>query len=251
MNRAQLMRRRAGDAGGPVSDLPSRNRPRIHSTAIIEPGVRIGAGTAIWDNVHVRGPARIGRDCIVGEKTYIAYGVTIGDLVKINAHVYICTGVTIEDRVMVAAGVIFTNDRCPRAFDDGGDGLAFSGPTEETLQTTVQEGATIGAGAVVGPGRVIGRFAMVGMGAVITTDVPPHGLVYGNPARPHGYVCICGAPLPALRGRTRPRSSGVCARCGLKFTARRCGATDLDLSFPGWSGKSDAGPGRGSRRNGV
>ena len=88
---------------------------RIHPTAIIEDGDEIGRGTSVWDNVHIRGPARIGKGCIIGEKTYIAYGVTIGDLVKINAFVYICTRVTIERGVMIAAGTTFTNDIYPRA----------------------------------------------------------------------------------------------------------------------------------------
>ena len=106
---------------------------RIHPTALVEPGVEIGPGTSVWDNVHIRGPAWIGPDCIVGEKTYIAYGVRIGTCVKINAQVYVCTGVTIEDRVMIAAGVIFTNDRYPRAFAIDGDGLASSEPNEDTV----------------------------------------------------------------------------------------------------------------------
>ncbi len=190
-------------------------RPRLHPTAIVEAGAQIGPGTSVWDNVHVRAPAQIGRDCIIGEKTYIAYGVHIGDLVKINAQVYICTGVAIESRVMIAAGVIFTNDRYPRAFDEPGDGLAFSGPTEETLCTTVGEGATIGAAACIGPGLAIGRFAMVGMGAVVTADVPAHGLVYGNPARLRGYVCICGAPL--LDGAAPGEDGGSCDRCRRAF----------------------------------
>ncbi len=187
--------------------------PRIHPTAIVEPGVAIGARTAIWDGVHVRGPSIIGEDCIVGEKTYVAYGVTIGSQVKINAQVYVCTGVTIEDRVMVAAGVIFTNDRYPRAFADGQDGLAPSGPTEDTLSTVVREGATIGAGARIGPGLEIGAYAMVGMGAVVTADVPAHGLVVGSPARLRGYVCTCGTPVGAADTEGERR----CARCGRSY----------------------------------
>jgi acetyltransferase-like isoleucine patch superfamily enzyme len=174
--------------------------------------VVIGARTAVWDGVHVRGPATIGRDCIIGEKTYVAYGVTIGDGVKINAHVYVCTGVTIEDRVMVAAGAVFTNDRYPRAFDDDGE-LAPSAPTADTLETVVRTGASIGARAVVGAGVEIGAYAMVGMGAVVTRDVPPHALVVGNPARLRGWVCVCGRPLA-------PRVvAGVerCHGCGRRY----------------------------------
>ena len=183
--------------------------PRIHATALVEPGVELGEGTSVWDNVHIRGPATIGRDCIVGEKTYVAYGVTIGNEVKINAQVYVCTGVTVADRVMIAAGVIFTNDRYPRAFDPVGGGLADSGPNEDTLATTVHEGATIGAGAIIGPGLEIGAYAMIGMGSVVTADVPPHALVFGNPARVRGWVCVCGHP------RAADAAPGTrCERCG-------------------------------------
>ncbi|MFN8545813.1 MAG: acyltransferase [Candidatus Binatia bacterium] len=186
---------------------------RIHPTALVEEGVVIGPGTSIWDNVHVRGPATIGRDCIVGEKTYVAYGVTIGDGVKINAQAYICTGITIEDRVMIAAGVIFTNDRYPRAFVDGVDGLAPSGVTEDTLEGVVRTGATIGAGALIGPGLEIGRYAMVGMGSVVAADVPAHALVFGNPARVRGWVCVCGTPLRGVDAATaEPVRCGRCAR---------------------------------------
>ena len=196
-----------------MSHVPSRDRaPRIHATALVEPGVELGEGTSVWDNVHIRGPATIGHDCIVGEKTYVAYGVRIGDFVKINAQVYVCTGVTIADRVMIAAGVIFTNDRYPRAFDLASGGLADSGPNEDTLATTVHEGATIGAGAIIGPGLTVGAYAMIGMGSVVTTDVPPHGLVFGNPARLRGWVCTCGEPRG--EGLEPARPGAVCARCG-------------------------------------
>ena len=191
--------------------------PRIHPTALIEPGVEIGARTAVWDGVHIRGPAYIGHDCIIGEKTYIAYGVHVGNLVKINAQVYICTGVSIADRVMVSAGVIFTNDRYPRAFADSGDQLAPSEPTADTLRTVVHEGATLGAGAMIGPGIVIGRFAMVGMGAVVVSDVPPHALVFGNPARLRGHVCMCGVPLRDLSEIARNNMGFPRAKLGTAY----------------------------------
>jgi acetyltransferase-like isoleucine patch superfamily enzyme len=189
--------------------------PRIHPTAIVEDGVDIGAGTSIWDSVHVRGPATIGRDCIIGEKTYVAYGVRIGDYVKVNAQAYLCTGVTLEDRVFVAAGVVFTNDRFPRAFADGYEGLAPSEPNEDTLETIVRTGATIGARAVIGPGLEIGAYAMVGMGAIVAADVPPQALVFGSPARVRGWVCICGTPLVRIAEvESAPPAPRRCARCG-------------------------------------
>lgn len=183
---------------------------RIHPTAIIETDVTLGAGTAVWDNVHVRGPSCVGANCIIGEKTYIGPEVRIGDTVKINAQAYICAGVTIDDRVMIAAGVIFTNERYPRAFSLHGDGLAPSGMTDDILRTRVRTGATIGAGTVVGPGVEIGAYAMVGMGSVVTRDVPPYSLAYGNPARVHGRVCTCGLPV-------RTEIAASCPRCGGKL----------------------------------
>lgn len=203
--------------------------PRIHPSAIVEPGVQIGDDTAVWDNVHVRAGARIGRECIVGEKTYVASRVIIGDQVKINSHVYVCSGVTIEDRVMVAAGAIFTNDRYPRAFDPHTGRLATSEATADTLHTTVRAGATIGAGVLIGPGVEIGSYAMVGMGAVVVSDVPPHGLVYGNPARLHGSVCMCGTPLMAAAGAA---AGFDCPRCGRALVAPR----QADVAHPDRAG---------------
>lgn len=168
---------------------------RIHPTALVEDGVEIGDGTSVWDNAHLRGPCRIGRDCIVGGKSYIAYGVDIGDRVKINANVYICNAVTIESGVMISAGTLFTNDRFPRATNADLRKLRDSAPDEHTLATTVREGATIGAGAIIGCDLSIGRFAMVGMGATVTRSVPDFALVVGSPARIIGFVERSGNPF--------------------------------------------------------
>ena len=138
---------------------------RVHPTALVEDGVVLGEGTAVWDNAHLRGPSRIGADCIIGEKTYVAYGVEIGDRVKVNAFVYLCTGVTVEDAVMISAGTVFTNDRYPRAATPDLAELRSSDPDEDTTTTLVGAGATIGARAVIGPGVDIGRCAMVAAGA--------------------------------------------------------------------------------------
>lgn len=181
---------------------------RIHPTAIVEDGVRIGPHSSVWDNVHIRKNAVLGKHCIVGEKSYVAYDVKIGDYVKINAFVYIPTGVTVEDKVMISAGCIFVNDKYPRAFD--ASGLKDSGPNDETLETVVKEGATVGAGCTVLGGLTIGRFALVGAGSVVAKPVSDYALVVGNPARQTGWVCECGKKL-ALK-----KNAASCA-CGRKY----------------------------------
>jgi UDP-2-acetamido-3-amino-2,3-dideoxy-glucuronate N-acetyltransferase len=192
--------------------------PNIHPTAELESGVEVGQGTSIWSHVHVRGPARIGSECIIGEKTYIAYGVEIGNRVKVNALVYVCNGVHIEDGVMIAAGAIFTNDRYPRATTPDLKTLRNSEPGPDTLATFVREGATIGAGAVIGPGIEIGRFAMVGMGAVVTRSVLPFHLVVGSPAAATAIVCRCGNPTSRFMRGTVPDVGDVeCAECGARY----------------------------------
>jgi UDP-2-acetamido-3-amino-2,3-dideoxy-glucuronate N-acetyltransferase len=191
---------------------------RIHPTAIIEEDVTLGAGTSVWDNVHIRRGARLGEQCIVGGKTLIAYDVEIGSRVKINSAAYICNGVTIEDGVMISAGVIFTNDRFPRAANNDLTLLRSSAPDEHTLATVVREGATIGAGAIIGCDLTIGRFAMIGMGSVVTRSVPDFHLVIGNPARSIGCVCRCGQPLAKWDEYTSGESMQVqCAECGWEY----------------------------------
>ena len=191
---------------------------RIHPTALIEDGVEIGRGTAIWDNVHIRHSTQIGDDCIVGEKTHIAYGVKIGSRVKINAFVYICTAVTLEDGVMVSAGTLFTNDRFPRAATVDLKQLRTSAPDEHTLPTLVRQGATLGAGCIIGNDLSIGRFAMVGMGSVVTKSVPDFHLAIGHPARSVGCVCRCGQLLCYFPSALDRFSESVtCSACGLAY----------------------------------
>jgi UDP-2-acetamido-3-amino-2,3-dideoxy-glucuronate N-acetyltransferase len=191
----------------------------VHPTAIVEEGVALGAGTRVWDNVHIRHGARIGAECIIGEKSYIAYDVAIGDRVKINAFVYVCAGVTIESGAMISAGVIFTNDRFPRAAASDLSRLRSSDPDEHTQETRICAGATIGAGARIGSGLVVGRYAMVGMGAIVTKSVPAHHLVVGTPARSAGLVCRCGEPLARSAVYARDVVVGLrCSACRDQYT---------------------------------
>ncbi len=191
---------------------------RVHPTAIVEEGVEIGAGTSIWDNVHIRRSTHIGEECIIGEKTYIAYDVRIGNRVKINAMVYICAGVTIQDGVMISAGTIFTNDRFPRATTPDLRHLCPSEPDEHTLPTLVKEGATIGAGSTIGNNLVIGRFAMVGMGSLVTKSVPDFHLAIGHPAVSVGCVCRCGQVIHRFKEFCPENCEVTCVECGLRYT---------------------------------
>lgn len=187
---------------------------------MVEDGVDIGRGTSVWDNVHIRGPARIGEECIIGGKSYIAYDVFIANRVKINAFVYICTGVSIADGVMISANTTFTNDRFPRATTSDLKHLRGSEPDEHTLKTDVKEGATIGANCTIGCNITLGRFSMIGMGSVVTKSVPDFHLAIGSPARSVGYVCRCGEPF----ARFTPEhpifniEKAVCTLCGLSYT---------------------------------
>jgi len=203
-------------------------RVKIHPTAIVEEGVALGDGTSVWDCAHVRHGAKLGEQCIVGGKSLIAYDVVIGNRVKINSAAYICNGVTLEDGVMVSAGVIFTNDRFPRAATNDLRELRSSAPDEHTLATLVREGATIGAGAIIGCDLTIGRFAMVGMGSVVTRSVPDFHLVIGNPARSVGCVCRCGEPLVKWEEVGEDELlQKRCGLCGWEFEIEGRGIAEL------------------------
>ena len=186
---------------------------QIHETAIIETDVSLGSGTSVWDNVHIRHGASIGMQCIIGEKSYIAYDVEIGDRVKINAFVYVCFGVTIENGVMVSAGTVFTNDQFPRATTPDLLQLRSSAPDDETRQTIVREGATIGANCTIGSNLEIGRFAMIGMGSVVTKSVGDFQLALGNPAKPIGCVCRCGQLLAKFNELGEAMVHLTCTTC--------------------------------------
>lgn len=204
-----------------VAESPVHSTASVHPTARVEAGVEIGARTAVWDHVHIRHDTTIGEDCIVGEKSVISYGVRIGSRCKINSMASICTAVTIEDGVMVSAGVVFTNDRFPRAATPDLLKLNTSDPTGDTRPTLVREGATIGANATIGNGLTVGRFAMVGMGSLVTKSVPDFALVMGHAAVAVGSVCRCGQLIarhkPLARGAKLPDARLQCEACGREY----------------------------------
>jgi UDP-2-acetamido-3-amino-2,3-dideoxy-glucuronate N-acetyltransferase len=143
--------------------------------------VKIGQGVRIFGFVNLYG-CEIGDESKVGTFVEIQRGAKIGRRCKISSHTFICEGVTIEDEVFIGHGVMFTNDRHPRATNP--DGSLQGAADWKCLNTLVRKGATIGSGATLLCGITIGERAIVGAGSVVTKDVPAGATVAGNPARP-------------------------------------------------------------------
>ncbi len=188
----------------------------IHPSAEVSGDARIGAGTRIWSHAQVREGAVIGSECILGKGSYIDFDVSIGHRCKLQNGVFVFHGFNLEDGVFLGPGVMLLNDHEPRAINP--DGTLKTAEDWTASPGLVEHGASVGGGAVVLPGMRIGRFALVGAGAVVTRRVPPHGMVYGNPARLRGFVCTCAHPLPT-GAITAPLDAD------LEITCEACGRT--------------------------
>jgi UDP-2-acetamido-3-amino-2,3-dideoxy-glucuronate N-acetyltransferase len=147
-----------------------------HQTSDIQ-SKKIGKGTSIWQYVVILPGAVIGNNCNINAHCFIENEVKIGNNVTIKCGVYLWDGITIEDNVQVSPNVTFMNDMCPRAK------TPFS-----LMRTTIKKNASIGAGATILGGITIGEYALIGAGSVVTKNVPPYTVWYGNPAKHKGYI---------------------------------------------------------------
>ena len=159
----------------PVNDMPFRSID----------DVEFGENVVVYSFTNLYG-CRIGAGTRVGTFVEIGRGGVIGERCKIQSHSYICDGVHIENEVFIGHGVIFVNDKHPRATTGGGE--LQTEADWAMLQTRICRRATIGSGATVLGGVRVGEDATVGAGAVVTKDVPAGAVVAGNPARPLGRL---------------------------------------------------------------
>jgi len=142
--------------------------------------VELGEGVRILSFVNLYG-CRIGDQSQIGAFVEVQRGAIIGARCKISSHTFICEGVTIEDECFIGHGVIFINDRDPHAVNL--DGSLKSGDDWHCEPIVVRRRASVGSGAIILGGVTIGEGALIGAGAVVTSDVQPHSIVAGVPAR--------------------------------------------------------------------
>ena len=154
---------------------------------MIAKDVILEAGVVIHhpDLVNLYG-CHVGEGTRIGAFVEIQRGAAIGRFCKISSHSFICDGVAIEDGVFVGHGVMFINDRFPRALTPDGRPQTDADWTLE--RTQVAAGASIGSNATIMAGVKVGVGALIGAGAVVTRDVPPFAIVAGVPARVVGDV---------------------------------------------------------------
>lgn len=149
------------------------NFPYIHALADVSLDAIISQSTRIWQFVVILAGAKVGSYCNICANVLIEGDVTIGNRVTVKSGVQIWDGTTVEDDVFIGPNVTFSNDPMPRS----------RVKPEAFARTVVGRGASIGANATILPGIHIGHHSMIGAGSVVTSDVPAHAVVYGNPAR--------------------------------------------------------------------
>ena len=163
---------RSGAVAGRGAMEKTLNKTFVHKLADVS-SAAIGEGTRIWQYVVILAGARIGADCNICSHVLIENDVIIGNRVTVKSGVQLWDGLRVGDDVFIGPNATFTNDKFPRSKQY----------PAKCLETTIENGASIGAGAVILPGITIGSKSMIAAGSVVTRNVDSRSLVQGNPAR--------------------------------------------------------------------
>ena len=176
-----------------------------HETAIVDEGAQIGAGSKVWQWVHICGGAQVGKSVTLGQNVFVGNEVIIGDQCKIQNNVSVYDNVTLEDGVFCGPSAVFTNVYNPRSLIER---------KNEYQNTLIKKGATLGANCTILCGVIIREFAFVGAGALINKDVPAYALVVGVPAKQIGWMSEYGEKLDLpLSGN----ANTTCEHTGQKY----------------------------------
>lgn len=200
---------------------------RIHPTAIVDPGARIGSNTSIWHFSHVEGGAIIGENCNLGQNNYIGNNAIIGNACRLGNSVSIFSHVELQDFVFCAPFMVFTHISFPRA--------AISRRTV-FVKTLVKTGTTLGANSTVVPGITIGAGAFLAAGATLTQNCKDWSLMVGSPARHVGWVSAYGdkIPLPLSgKGEWQCQQTGDLYVLEGESLSRQAGPSDILRYVPG------------------
>lgn len=179
---------KAGRALNKVAKPAEMTTPNVmvHESAYVDQPSTIGEGTKIWHFSHVLANTTIGKNCVIGQNCVIGPDVTVGNKCKIQNNVSLYKGVILEDGVFCGPSCVFTNVNNPRAEIER---------KNEYRQTLVKRGTTIGANATIVCGHTLGEYSFIAAGAVVATDVVPHALMAGVPAKRIGWMSHAGGKL--------------------------------------------------------
>ena len=159
---------------------------KVHETAIIDDGAKIGTGSRIWQWVHVCAGAKIGSDVSLGQNVFVGNKAIIGDKCKIQNNVSVYDNVHLEEGVFCGPSMVFTNVYNPRSLIERKD---------EYQDTFIKKGATLGANCTIVCGITVGKFAFIGAGAVVNKNVPDYALMVGVPSKQIGWMSEHGEKL--------------------------------------------------------
>ena len=182
----------------------------VHKSSYVDDKVEIGEDTKIWHFCHIMSNTKIGKKCNIGQNCVIGPNAVLGNNVKVQNNVSIYDGVELEDDVFCGPSMVFTNVINPRS---------HISRKHEFKKTKLCKGTTVGANATIVCGHTLGKYSFVGAGSVVTKDTPDYALVYGNPARVHGYVCQCGVKL--IQGaKLEEGKTYECKECHAKYMVK-------------------------------